>query len=215
MKYRTLCLVVMTLMLVGVACSSSHRGSGPPASAASPAHGMTLLTIGSSATEGDGVDDRLHDAWPYLVYDETLPSSGALVNAALDDATAAHALTDQAPVAAELHPDVVAIWLGADDIRAGTPVPAFVANLTALIATIKHAGAGRILVADVPNVYGALAAMYDAAIRSVTRTTSVELVELADANITLVPTDGLPPQPDAASHRVVADAFERALRIKH
>jgi hypothetical protein len=30
--------------------------------------------------------------------------------------------------------------------------------------------------------------------------------------IALAPTDGLPPQPDAASHRVVAAAFEKAIK---
>jgi hypothetical protein len=55
-------------------------------------------------------------------------------------------------------------------------------------------------------------APYDIAIRRVVRSTGATLVELDDVAISLAHTDRLPDQPDAASHRLIAGAFERALR---
>ena len=48
-----------------------------------------MLAIGGSATEGDGVRDRLVNAWPYLVFHQALPVSAIFVNGSLDDATVA------------------------------------------------------------------------------------------------------------------------------
>ena len=144
------------------ALQSRPRTSDAPSQA-----GETVLAIGSSATEGDGVRDRLQDAWPYLVFRESLPASAVFVNGALDDATVAHALASQAPLAKELKPDIVEIWLGADDLRAGTPIAAFTAEYTQLVDTLRADGSGRILIADLPAAYGSRASAYNAAIHAV------------------------------------------------
>ncbi len=193
------------------ACSSGSHGAAPAHSIAPSAVRETVLAIGGSATEGDGVRDRLQDAWPYIVFRDDLPALAAFVNGALDDATVAHALTTQAPLAKELKPEIVEIWLGADDLLAATPIPSFTLAFTRLVETLRADGAQRILVADLPTAYGALAAQYNVAIHSVITATHGELVSLATARVTLAPTDGLTPQPDEASHRLVAAAFAREI----
>jgi GDSL-like lipase/acylhydrolase family protein len=202
--------VVSALALAATACSSRSRSSAPPVTTA-PGRPQTVLAIGGSATEGDGVDDRLRNAWPYLVFRESFPVSTVFVNGALDDATAEKAVVDQAPLANELKPGVVEIWLGADDLAVATPLPAFTLSFTRLIDTLKADGARRILVADLPGAYGERAAAYNAAIHAVVAGTHAELVSLSGVSITLAPTDGLAPQPDAGSHRLVATAFEAQL----
>ena len=193
-------------MLIAAACSGAHSKTAPrTTTSAGPTE--TVLAIGSSATEGDGVRDRLQNAWPYVVFRESLPSSAAFVNGALDDATVAHALASQAPLAKELKPDIVEMWLGADDLRSGTPLAVFESGYTQLIDTLRADGSRRILVADLPRAYGSRAPGYNAAIHAVVANTHSELVSLANAAITLAPTDGLPPQPDTASHRIIANAF--------
>jgi lysophospholipase L1-like esterase len=197
-------------ILFATACSASHKAAGPAATNAGPA--QTVLAIGGSATEGDGVRDRLAQAWPYLVFHEAFPLSTVFVNGSLDGATVARALEAQAPLATELQPDVVEVWLGADDLMAATPVAEFTRGLTNLVATLRSAGSHRILIADLPAAYGTGAGAYNAAIHQVVRSSHAQLVPLAAAQIALVPTDGLPPQPDAASHRVVAAAFAKAIK---
>ncbi|MDQ1462077.1 MAG: hypothetical protein QOI08_3561 [Actinomycetota bacterium] len=197
-------------ILFATACSASHRAVGPAPKNAGPA--QTVLAIGGSATEGDGVRDRLAQAWPYLVFHDAFPLSTVFVNGSLDGATVARALDAQAPLATELQPDVVEVWLGADDLLAATPVADFTRSLTKLLAILRTAGSRRILIADLPAAYGASVAAYNAAIHQVVNSSHAQLVPLAAVRIALAPTDGLPPQPDAASHRVVAAAFEKAIK---
>jgi hypothetical protein len=169
-----------------------------------------VLALGGSATEGDGVRDRLRNAWPYLVFHTAFPRSTILVNGALDDATLQHALTGQAPLAAQVKPDVVEVWLGADDVTARTPISLFRTEFGQLLALLQPSGARRVLVADLPTALGDIAS-YNAAIHAEVAAAHAELVSLANATITVAPTDGLAPQPDAASHRLIAAAFERQI----
>ena len=201
----------MVLVLALGACTGGSHPA-PSASAGDNAKPTTLLTIGGSATEGDGVPDRFRDAWPYLLFDEAFPVSTSLVNAALDDATVANAEVDQLPLAREVKPQVVAVWLGIDDLAQHTPIDQFSSGLHTLIEELRANGAQRILVADLPRVFGVGAAAYDTATRSVVQSTNATFVELENAAISLRPSRGLADQPDTASHRVIATAFERALK---
>ena len=119
--------------------------------------------------------DRLRDAWPYLLFDEAFPISTSLVNAALDGATVARAEADQLPLAREVKPRVVAIWLGIDDLAQHTPVAHFSSELRALIEELRATGAQRILVADLPRAFGSGVTEYDTAIRSVVESTERHL----------------------------------------
>jgi len=198
------------LLFALVSCSGT-RPPSPFASADTKGRSTTLLTIGGSATEGDGVPDRYRDAWPYLLYQDAFPPSTSLVNAALDGATTANTLIDQLPLAQQVKPDTVAIWLGADDLAQRTPIDQFATGLRVLIDDLRHTGARRILVADLPDVLGPNAPAYNAAIRRAVTVTNARLVELQHAPITLTPSGGAGPQPDAASQRVIANAFRQEL----
>jgi hypothetical protein len=202
--------LMLAVVLAATGCSSGSHSS-TPTSATNVAPAQTVLAIGGSATEGDGVVDRLHNAWPYLVFRESFPISTVFVNAALDDATVARALVAQAPLAKELKPAVVEMWLGADDLNVATPVAEFTLSLTQLIGTLRTDGAKRVLVADLPRAYGSRATAYNDAIHAVVGRTHSELVALADTSMTLAPTRGLAPQPDARGHRAGATAFDAQL----
>jgi lysophospholipase L1-like esterase len=204
--------VILTLVSVVAlaACSTESKNGSNLASAPSTGPTVTVLALGGSATEGDGVPDRLREAWPYLVFQTAFPRSTIFVNGALDDATLQHAITAQAPLAAQLKPDVVEVWLGADDVTARTPIPLFSAELRQLLELLHSSGARRILVADLPSALGNTAP-YNHAIHAEVAATHAELVSLANTAITVAPTDGLTPQPDAASHRLIARAFERRI----
>lgn len=206
-------LAAFGLVVVLGACSGSSH-SATNAAGGAQEKPTTLVTIGSSATEGDGVADRFREAWPYLLFDEAFPVSTSLVNAAVDGATVANAPAQQLPLVREVKPEVVAIWLGVDDLQEHTPTGQFSSGLRTLIADLHSDGVTRILIADIPNAFGTSASSYDNAIRAVVRSTEVSLVELQNTAISLVPSRGLSNQPDAAGQRLIATAFERALRAK-
>ena len=207
---RTFILLLGALALIASGCTNTRQSVGPAATgpAVKP---TTLLTIGGSATEGDGTDDRLRDAWPYLVLHDALPPASVLVNAALDHQTVERAIVDQLPISREVKPDVVAIWLGADDVLADVPRGDFTRALTQLVQSLRAEGAHRILVGDLPAQLGGPVGGYNAAIRAVVTATHAELVELARTPIRIVRVSGLADQPDTASHRAIAAAFTRVL----
>lgn len=210
MSYRVVSVLCISAVLLAAACSSgSHRDAdSAPESAAPVQH---VLAIGGRATEGDGIRDRLQEAWPYLVFHDAFPRSTVFVNGALDEATVASALETQAPLAAELKPDVVEVWLGADDLAAATPLSDFTLGLTDLITQLRNAGSRRVLVADLPEAYGGRVAAYNTVIRDVVARTKTELVPLATEGITLPRAEGDAPLLDEAGHRVVAAAFEKQI----
>jgi len=209
MKHRRVILAVVAAVALAACSSGSKKGKGP-ASAPSTGPAITVLALGGSATEGDGVRDRFRDAWPYLVFETAFPRSTIFVNGALDDATLQHAITTQTPLAAQLKPDLVEVWLGADDVTSGTPISQFRSELHQLLGLLQSSGVRRILVADLPRALGNIAP-YNAAIHAEVAAAHAELVSLANAAITVAPTEGLTPQPDAASHRLIAAAFERRI----
>ena len=201
----------ISLVVVLASCAGGTHpalsGSGVVSAKAS-----TLVTIGSSATEGDGVPDRFRQAWPYLFFGDAFPVSTALINAALDGATVANVQVEQLPLVRQAKPDVVAIWLGVDDLEQHTSVGQFSSGLQTLVAAIQAVGVRQVLVADIPSVYGSASSPYDDAIRRVARTTSSTLVDLQHSPIKLVPSRRSGDQPDASGQRVIAGAFERALK---
>ncbi len=204
------CALMLVASVASAGCSASTRSKAvPTATDAGPKE--TVLAIGGSATEGDGVRDRLVNAWPYLVFHQALPVSTIFVNGSLDDATAANAVAQQAPLATELKPDIVEVWIGADDLQSATPIPVFTMAMTKLLQTLRVSATERILVADLPAAYGAGAARYNAAIDAVVRATHSELIDLASTAITLAKVNGLPPQPDTPSQRMIATAFEHVI----
>ena len=208
-RYVVRAVVAFVALVALGACSTASKSKGP---ASEPSNGptITVLALGGSATEGDGVRDRLRDAWPYLVFETAFPRSTVFVNGALDDATLQHAITTQAPLAAQLKPNVIEVWLGADDAATRTPISLFRAEFRQLLDRLHSSGARRILVADLPAALGNTAP-YNAAIHAEVGAAHAELVSLAKTAITVEPTDGLAPQPDAASHRLIAAAFEHQL----
>lgn len=209
MSVRTATATLTMLALCACACSSGGGASGPPADAPANSPSKTVLLVGGRSSDGDGIADRLRDAWPYRVFD-TLPRSTVFVNNARDQATVAEALSEQVPLSRDLKPDLVEVWLGADDVAAGTPLPAFMRDLSRLIVMLRAAGAGRILVGDLPPAYGAATARYNDAIHQVVRDAGAELVSLSRAGINLgPPREGR--LPDAASQPFIAAAFTTAI----
>ena len=79
----------------------------------------------------------------------------------------------------------------------------FSAEFHQLLELLHSSGARRILVADLPPALGNTTP-YNTAIHAEVTATHAELVSLANTAITVAPTDGLTPQPDAASHRLIA-----------
>ena len=165
MNAKLLRAVAAISLAVVLASCAGRTHPGLTGSGVVSAKASTLVTIGSSATEGDGVPDRFRQAWPYLFFGDAFPVSTTLINAALDGATVANAQVEQLPLVRQAKPDVVAIWLGVDDLEQHTSVGHFSSGLQTLVAAIQAVGVRQVLVADIPSVYGSASSPYDDAIR--------------------------------------------------
>jgi hypothetical protein len=171
---------------------------------------FSFVSMGGSETEGDGLTDRLREAWPYVFFHNALPRETTFVNAAVDDAELARALADQVPLVEEMHPRVVALFLGVDDLWAQTPIATFTDQMNALLARLERAGVEHVLVGDIPDAYGSEATRYNTAIRAAINTHHAVQVPLHNAQVSVARIGSLIPTPDTAGQRIIADAFANA-----
>jgi lysophospholipase L1-like esterase len=108
------------------------------------------VAIGGSDARGIGTDDPLREAWPQDLF-RALPANYRLVNLAIPNATVADAVAESLPTAETLHPTLVTVWLGINDILSQVPVTAFQGGLTTLIHALRATGA-TVLVGNEPPV---------------------------------------------------------------
>ncbi|MCU1429902.1 MAG: hypothetical protein JWL83_3902 [Actinomycetia bacterium] len=201
------CLVAVT-QLSG--CGGSGHGALGGQAHVTVQPSQTFVVVGSAATVGDGLDQPMQQVWARLVWREAFPRSTIFVNAAVRDATAASALQDQVPLAAELHPATVAVWLGSQEAFDRVPVDGFATDLRAVLERLRATGA-RVFVGDVPQLGAVRADAYNAAIARVAADAGATLVPLHDLSVRRG--DGDPVfVPNPAGHRAIADAFVAAIK---
>jgi lysophospholipase L1-like esterase len=207
---------IAVAVVVALALAAAGCGGGAPSratgSTVAAERTNTLLIMGTSASLGDGLDDpvRLQDAWPRVFYRDAFPRATVLVNAAVLDGSTADALRDQVPLAEDVAPSVVAIWLGAVEASEKRPVNEFAADLNGVVRRTRATGA-RVLLADLPPVAGIDVSAYNRVIARVAEDQGATLVPLHTQTISMLPGSGSTFLPDTAGHRVIARAFQAAL----
>ena len=135
--------LAVTLMLA--ACS---RGAPSTVAAAPSGPRDVYVALGNGETSGNGVKDRIRDAWPQIVYRDQLSQGSIFANLGETDVTVANALADQLPTALALRPTVATVHL-TDDQFLRTPVPEFEQNLTTLIRRLQRGGRTAVVVGTI------------------------------------------------------------------
>ena len=205
-------VAILAAVLTLAACSSGSEAEDEIVAAQSGPT-QTLYIVGTGTSVGSELPDSLRQAWPRVLFDAAFPPATILVNGATGPSTVARALTEQLPLARELSPEIVAVWLGSYDLNQGTDATDFGRDLRTLLDALRAAGAERVLVADLPRLPAydeALRLAYNDAIAEAAQGSGSVLVELADLDIEAVD-DEADYQPDVAGHRAVATAFADAL----
>lgn len=120
------------------------------ASAAGPA---VYVALGASDTVGVGASRPATDGWAPLFHDG-LPEGTRLVNLGVSGATLRDVLAQQAPVAVDAAPRWVTIWPGVNDLRAGTTLADFRAQLDQLLGqlVVAEGGPRRIVLLNMPDL---------------------------------------------------------------
>ncbi|MDQ3305684.1 MAG: SGNH/GDSL hydrolase family protein [Actinomycetota bacterium] len=192
------------LLTAVVACSTGT--TSPPASSAvmpgdaGPA--IVFVSVGSDETTGEGLPDRLRQAWPQLFFRQALAQRAVHVNLAIPGTTVADALDQQLPSALELAPTVATLWLTSGDVANGTPVSDYERDLETAVRLLQQTGGARVLVALGPEMGSAAraTAAYNAAVRRVVDRTDADLVDLSM----------LSPELGVSAHMAAATAFDKA-----
>lgn len=217
-------LAVVALGWLASSCSHARPAvQGTPEPSTTTTAGL-YVAIGAGDSRGEGTDNPLRDAWTQVFF-RTLPQGFVFVNLASNGATTADAVNEQLPEAEALHPTLVTVSLGVNDLLGSVPAARYQAELTALIQGLG-AGAARVLVASVPalpSVPAAGVAAYNAVIRSVAADSGAEVVDLGAAGAAIddravaagggagpFGSDGF--DPDVASAQAIAALFEHAWR---
>jgi acyl-CoA thioesterase I len=138
------------LVVVLAACSGDSDHVAPADVGTGPHE--VYVAIGSEQTVGTSLERPLVDAWPRLLYRATLDRSAVFVNAATEGSTVAQALEEQLPLALELEPTLVTVWLNVNDLAAGVPAETYERQLAELVRALRRGGQTEVLVANIPPV---------------------------------------------------------------
>jgi lysophospholipase L1-like esterase len=141
--------MVAVAVLAGACSSGSADDRRSTAATGEP---EVYVAIGSSETLGAGADNPFTESWPRVLYRTALDRDAVFVNAAADGSTVADALDEQLPLALDLEPTLVTVWLALDDLAAGVPAATYERQLAELIRALRRGGRTEVLVATVPPV---------------------------------------------------------------
>lgn len=143
----------MVALCAGLVLGACVRGEGPAIDAAAePVTGdpVIYVAIGASETSGVGTDDPFTEAWPKVLWRESL-SEAVLYDLGRPGSTLAEALVEQAPQASALDPDVVTVWLNVNDLVRQVPAALFEQDLRRMLEPLTQTGAS-VLVATTPRI---------------------------------------------------------------
>jgi acyl-CoA thioesterase I len=138
--------------LVSTACgaTSGEVGARVVPSVGPPGPAITYVAIGASESVGYGAENPATQAWTQVLYRGFLPRASVFVDLGIPGATVAQALDEEVPQAVGLHPDLVTVWLNANDLIHRVPVATYETELGTLLADLRQAGTKWILVANTP-----------------------------------------------------------------
>ncbi len=141
-------LAALPLLLLAACGGSAPTAAGPAAT--DPGRPLTYVAVGASETVGFGADDPLSQAWPQVLFHTALPRAATFVNLGIPGETVAGAITDEAPEAVRLAPDLVTVWLNVNDALRRVSAASYEQQLGRLVHTLRRGGRTAVLVADTP-----------------------------------------------------------------
>lgn len=219
---------VVVASAIAFGCSETPTPAVPPAAYSGPA--PVYVAIGANETVGDGSTRPLLDSWAQRFYRATLSDDTVFVSVAARGATTADAVRIQVPLAKDLRPTIVTVWLGTQDLLNGVSAAAFESELEQVLAGVRDAGATKVLIASMGdlalrselvstaakasgNADAVIAAIdaYELAIERVAAHSGATVVDVRSAEASAGPAPtGL--NPDDAAHERIAAAFAAAIR---
>lgn len=142
----------VALLALAIAACGGNDGGTTTTGATTPAPPETYVAVGASEAVGVGAESPVVESWPQVFYRTGLDPNTVFVNAAQEGTLLERALEVQVPVALELRPTLVTVWLNVNDLLAGVPVATYEQQLTELVRALRQDGQARVLLANTPPV---------------------------------------------------------------
>jgi lysophospholipase L1-like esterase len=141
--------VPVVVACLAAACTASAPSPEVPAH---PAGARVLyVAVGASDSLGFGTNDPIREAWPQLFFTSSLSGGATFVNMGIGGATAADAVADELPYAVGLHPTLVTVFLGVNDLIQQIPVSSYERSLGSLVDGLRTSSPRPlILIANIP-----------------------------------------------------------------
>ncbi len=145
LRWRAISLLVLT-SVAGAACSGS-TASVPAATNAG--RKAVYVAIGNGETAGNGVKNRIRDAWPQLLYRSAFPRATVFANFGQTNVTVEEALTSQLQPALTLEPTVATVNLTEDTFLTRN-VTNFESRFSTLIRQLRRSGKTAVIIGNIP-----------------------------------------------------------------
>lgn len=215
-------LLLASLALFVLACTPDEtartRGNAAP----------LYVAIGASDSVGTGARNPSSDGWVSLLH-QKLTTGTRLANLGVGGMLLHQALDQQLPVAVDLGPNVVTVWMAVNDLAAGVSLDAYASDLDTLLGTLARETRARVYVANLPDLallpafrdrppaeLRAEVTRWNAVIAARAEANGAVLVDLYTGwaelrdNPDLIGRDGL--HPSTTGHRRLAELFWQAMQ---
>jgi lysophospholipase L1-like esterase len=117
-----------------------------------PSTYLSYVALGASDAWGTGASDPEDDNWPVDLAHK-LGNQTHLVNLGVPGITLHDALNVELPVALDVHPKLVTIWLAVDDLLANTPLESYTHDLDFLLTRLQSSNPHvHIALANIPDL---------------------------------------------------------------
>ena len=143
-RLHTFALATFAAMTVA-SCSGDAPATIPPAHNGPRS---VYVALGNGETAGNGVPNKIRDAWPQLVYRAAFPRRTVFANFGQSDVSVSEALRTQLVPALALRPTVATVDL-TEDTFLTRDVPSFEAGLTTLVTRLQRGGRTLVVLGNV------------------------------------------------------------------
>jgi acyl-CoA thioesterase-1 len=143
---RVLLVALTVLVALGATACTEEGASGPSRNAA-----PLYVAIGASDSVGTGARDPAREGWVPQLYAK-MPAGTRLVNLGIGGLMLHQALEQVLPVAVDLQPSVVTVWLAVNDLAGGVPLDQYHTDLDELLGTLRRETSARVYIANIPDL---------------------------------------------------------------
>jgi acyl-CoA thioesterase-1 len=138
--------LLFVLSLIAAGCSEAEQ----QAAAVEQEHPL-YVAIGASDSVGTGTRDPAREGWVPQLH-ARMPAGTHLVNLGIGGLKIHQAIEQSLPIAVDLQPSIVTVWLAVNDLAAGVTLESYQVDLDLMLGTLRQQTQARVYVANLPDL---------------------------------------------------------------